>query len=127
MADTDQDTSRDASGSEARTDWAEDRTVLANERTFAAWMRTGMACIGVALGLRVVFSTTQYPMVAKGVAELFVLTSVWIFWSAARRCKDTQSRMDAHDTNAQSHRNMLIISLAMTVGAVATGVILWLL
>jgi putative membrane protein len=86
-----------------------------------------MACIGVALGLRVVFSTTQYPMVAKGVAELFVLTSVWIFWSAARRCKDTQSRMDAHDTNAQSHRNMLIISLAMTVGAVATGVILWLL
>lgn len=86
-----------------------------------------MASIGVALGLRVVFSTTQYPMIAKGVAEVFVLTSVLIFWSAARRCKATQSRMNAHDTNAQSHRNMLIISLAMTVGAVATGVILWLL
>ncbi|RYF18599.1 MAG: DUF202 domain-containing protein, partial [Oxalobacteraceae bacterium] len=33
-----------------RTDFAEDRTVLAHERSFASWMRTGMASVGIGLG-----------------------------------------------------------------------------
>ena len=41
---------------EDRTDWAEDRTILANERTFAGWMRTGMAAIAIAVGLKAVFN-----------------------------------------------------------------------
>ena len=52
---------------DARTAWAEDRTVLANERTFAGWMRTGMACIALALGLKAVFKDTEYPLLAKGI------------------------------------------------------------
>ena len=36
---------------ESRTDLAEDRTVLANERTFAGWVRTGLATVGIGLGL----------------------------------------------------------------------------
>ena len=127
MADHDRNSSSEGDGSDSRTQWAEDRTVLANERTFAAWMRTGMACIGVALGLRAVFAATDYPIVAKGVAELFILCAIFIFASAARRSRNTQTRMDAHDTSAQSQRNMLVTSVAMTAGAVATGVILWLL
>ena len=114
-------------GSDPRTQWAEDRTVLANERTFAAWMRTGMACVGVALGLRAVFSATDYPIIAKAVAELFILSSIQIFWSAARRSKSTQRRIDTHDANAQSVRNMVLTSTVLTAGAIATGVILWLL
>lgn len=126
MANYTSQTDTDRSG-DARTQWAEDRTVLANERTFAAWMRTGMACIGVALGLRVVFSATDYPIVAKAVAELFVLSAIFIFWTAVRRSRATHTRMTAHDTSAQSQRNMLTTSWAMTVGAVAVGAILWLL
>ncbi|MDF1729557.1 MAG: DUF202 domain-containing protein, partial [Sulfitobacter sp.] len=41
---------------EDRTDWAEDRTILANERTFAGWMRTGMASLAVAIGLKAVYA-----------------------------------------------------------------------
>ena len=113
--------------SEQRTKWAEDRTILANERTFASWMRTGMACIGVALGLKAVFSATNHPLIAKGVAELFVLTAVFIFASAARRSYQAQKRISDHDTSAISHKTMVITSCAMALGAVATGVILWLL
>lgn len=36
----------------ARTKWAEDRTVLANERTFSGWARTGLTSLAVALGFR---------------------------------------------------------------------------
>lgn len=64
---------------DTRTNWAEDRTMLANERTFAAWMRTGTACVGLALGLKAVFSDTDYPVIAKSVAELFILCAVLIF------------------------------------------------
>lgn len=112
---------------EQRTDWAEDRTNLANERTFASWMRTGMACIGVALGLKAVFGATDHPWMAKSVAELFIIASVVIFASAARRSYLAQQRIDEHDTKTQSHVGMIITSTSLGFGAVAAGVILWLL
>lgn len=112
---------------EQRTDWAEDRTVLANERTFASWMRTGMACIGVALGLKAVFGATDHPIIAKLVAELFIVTALLIFASAARRGYLAQARIDDHDTKSQSEWSMLVIAAFMMLGAVAAGVILWLL
>lgn len=112
---------------EQRTDWAEDRTTLANERTFASWMRTGMTCIGVALGLKAVFASTDHPIVAKAVAELFIFTAVVIFASAARRSYQAQQRIGEHDTESQSFVGMIVTSGALAVGAVATGVILWLL
>ena len=57
---------------EDRTHWAEDRTSLANERTFAGWMRTGMAAIGVAIGLKAVFGAFEPTWMAKAVASIFL-------------------------------------------------------
>lgn len=119
-------TNKDKSAAQ-RTDWAEDRTVLANERTFASWMRTGMACIGIALGLKAVFGSTENPILAKAVAELFIFSAVIIFTAAARRCYVALRRMDNHDISAQSQTGMIITSTSLAIGAVATGVILWLL
>ena len=110
-----------------RTDWAEDRTVLANERTFAAWMRTGMASVALALGLRAVFGETEYPGAAKIVAELFILTAVMIFFSAMRRGTSTSQRMDTHDAAVQSEKMMRITAAVFSLGAVMTGIILWFL
>ena len=112
---------------QTRTEWAEDRTMLANERTFAGWMRTGMACIGVALGLRAVFRSTDYPWLAKGVAEIFVACAILIFWSAVRKSRETQLRMQDHDVEAQPAYRMTILASLLTFGAVATGIVLWLL
>ncbi|NNE88973.1 MAG: DUF202 domain-containing protein [Silicimonas sp.] len=112
---------------ETRTDWAEDRTVLANERTFAGWMRTGMACIGVALGLKAVFRQTDYPLLAKSVAEVFIVCAIVIFWSAVQKSRQTHKRMSDHDVDAQPARNMTILATILTIGAIATGIILWLL
>ncbi|MCX7560201.1 DUF202 domain-containing protein [Sulfitobacter sp. F26204] len=113
--------------SSTRTAWAEDRTMLANERTFAGWMRTGMACIALALGLKVVFEDTNHPLIAKAVAEVFILVAILIFWAAVTKCRETQKRMDHHDIHAQSHGRMTTLAIILTGGAIATGVILWLL
>ena len=108
-----------------RTDWAEDRTLLANERTFAGWMRTGMACVALALGLRAVFDGTEPTWIAKAVATLFLATAIGIFWASALKSKEAQKRIEEHDTEAQHHSNMVRIAAALSAGAVATGAILW--
>lgn len=126
----DTDLSENPSSSEladTRTAWAEDRTILANERTFAGWMRTGMACIALALGLKAVFKDTEYPLIAKGVAEVFIVVAILIFWAAVSKCRETQKRMDDHDVEVQSHQRMTTLASLLTFGALATGVILWLL
>ncbi|MCK0122364.1 MAG: DUF202 domain-containing protein [Yoonia sp.] len=109
---------------ETRTAWAEDRTMLANERTFAGWMRTGMACVALALGLRALFQETTYPYLAKGVSAVFIVAAVLIFWAAAIKSRKTQKRMDCHAVQAQSHYRMTILASLLTCGAIATGALL---
>jgi len=112
---------------ETRTEWAEDRTLLANERTFAGWMRTGMACIGLALGMKAVFKDAAYPLLAKGVAEIFIVAAIAIFWSALVKSHRAQRRLSDHDVEAQPHQGMTVLAALLTVAAVVTGITLWLL
>ena len=110
---------------EDRTDWAEDRTILANERTFAGWMRTGMACVALALGLKAVFGDFEPTWVPKVVANVFVATGIVIFWLARQKSCQTSRRMDEHATESQSSRSMTLIATILTIGAASTGAILW--
>ena len=112
---------------DTRTAWAEDRTMLANERTFSGWMRTGMAAIALALGLKAVFKDTEHTLIAKGAAEIFIVVAVLIFWSAVAQSRKAQRRMNSHDVAAQSHRRMVVLASILTVAGVLTGMILWLL
>ncbi len=86
-----------------------------------------MACIALALGLKAVFKDTDYPLVAKAVAEVFIIVAILIFWAAVTKCREAQRRMKDHDVEAQSHQRMTTLASILTLGALATGVILWLL
>jgi putative membrane protein len=52
-----------------RTDLSEDRTMLANERTFASWMRTGFAGIGIGLAFNALFTRMEPEWVPKAIAR----------------------------------------------------------
>ncbi|MFP7672594.1 YidH family protein [Marivita sp. S0852] len=112
---------------ENRTDWAEDRTVLANERTFAGWLRTGMASVAIALGLRALFRPYEPTWVPKVVATVFIVAALLIFVSAWRQAKRTKDSLSTHDANGQSRDYITVITIAFGIGTSATGVILWLL
>lgn len=112
---------------EDRTDWAEDRTIQANERTFAGWMRTGMAAVALALGLKAIFGAFEPTWVAKAVATLFLVIAITIFWSARNRARQTLSRLDSHETEPVSTLGFTMLAVALTAGAIATGAVLWLL
>lgn len=111
---------------EDRTDWAEDRTILANERTFAGWMRTGMACVGVAIGLQAVFGELSPVYAARGIATLFAILALIIFFAAWRQSKRTIDRLNSHAAEPVSPTAMGIIAAIMSVGAAGVGIILWL-
>ena len=112
---------------EDRTDWAEDRTTLANERTFAGWMRTGMAALAVAIGLKAIFGDFEPTWMAKAVATLFVATAIMIFIAAATESRKAQKRIESHSAEVQSHGRMTTLATVLTLGSVGTGALLWLL
>ena len=110
---------------EDRTDWAEDRTILANERTFAGWMRTGMASVAVAIGLRAVFRDADPTWVPKLVATIFIVSALAIFWTARNNARTAQDRLTSHAAEIQPSRLFTVLASLFSVGAVATGLILW--
>lgn len=122
MADTD-DGGTGTAGT--RTRWAEDRTVLAHERTFSGWMRTGLGSVGVAIGLRAVFGAAQPTWVPKTVATVFLVAAIVIFWSARNQARIALGRLDSHDAEAQPRRSFTALATILTLGTVATGAVLW--
>lgn len=108
-----------------RTKWAEDRTAMANERTFSSWMGTGLGAIGVAIGMKAVFGAFDPTWAAKAVSSVFLLVVILLFWSAQRQACKTLARLHENDFEATTGRAFTIIASLMTLGAVATGAILW--
>lgn len=108
-----------------RTDWAEDRTILANERTFAGWMRTGMAAVALAVGLRAVFGEFDPTWAAKSIATVFILLAVYIFYAAQDAACKTLGRLNDNQAHAQPTTRMRILSGVFALGALAVGGVLW--
>lgn len=54
---------------------AEDRTSMANERTFSSWMGTGLG----AIGMKAVFGAFEPTWAAKAVASIFIAIAILIF------------------------------------------------
>ncbi|MEW9853693.1 YidH family protein [Novosphingobium sp. M1R2S20] len=110
-----------------RTDLAEDRTVLAHERSFAGWVRTGMASVGIGLGLNALFRALEPGWVAKAIATGFFLIAILIFYSAERRACRIISRLEAHTVSELGSIRIRFMSWSLvTVTVVLTGAI-WLL
>ncbi|MGJ8545881.1 MAG: YidH family protein [Sulfitobacter sp.] len=108
-----------------RTNWAEDRTILANERTFAGWMRTGMASLAVAVGLKAVFGDFDPTWAAKSVASVFVAAAIYIFWAAHDTATKTLKRLEDHHANAQPNKRMKTLALIFSFASLCVGAILW--
>lgn len=112
---------------EQRTDWAEDRTVQATERTYAGWLRTAFAAIGIGLGFRALFGEFDPPWLAKAIATVFILIGGLVSWSAQRNACKTLARLDTHAVDRPARLHMRWLSYLVTSGAVILVAALWLL
>lgn len=79
--------------STSRDDLAEDRTILANERTFGSWMRTSLACVAIGVGFKGLFPTMEPTWVPRAIATGFLLLAVVVIVAAERRATAVLSRL----------------------------------
>jgi putative membrane protein len=57
-----------------RTDWARQRTLLTNERTFSFWIRTGLAAVVACLGIAHLLEFERWPPLTGVIGAMFILT-----------------------------------------------------
>ena len=112
---------------EFRTDLAEDRNIMAMERTFAGWMRTAFAAIGIGLGFRAVFGDFEPPWLARAIATVFIVGGGWLAITAERRACKTLARLDPHEFEAISTPNFKLMAYAVAIGSAVLTAGLWIL
>ncbi len=112
---------------EFRTDLAEDRNIMAMERTFAGWMRTAFAAIGIGLGFRAVFGDFEPPWLARAIATVFIVGGGWLAITAERRACKTLARLDPHEFEAISTPNFKLMAYAVATGSTVLTAGLWIL
>jgi len=70
---------------EAPHDYSIDRTVLANERTYAAWIRTGLAALAAGIAIEKLLAGFMAAWSIRGIAVILILYSALAFGLAAWR------------------------------------------
>ena len=116
-----------ASGPTNRTDYAEDRTILASERTFASWLRTGYAGIGIGLAFNALFVKLEPPWVPRLMATAFLLIAIYIFIAAERRASAVLNRLQPHTVTTARSSNLRLITMTSVVATLALIAAMWLL
>jgi putative membrane protein len=111
--------------SKERTDFAEDRTVLANERTFASWFRTGFASVAIGLGFQALFLKMQPAWAPKAIATLFLLLAIFLFVAAERRARQVLNRLSTHAVKEFSNGRLRIMVVVAIIGVLALIAAMW--
>lgn len=111
----------------SRTDLAEDRTILANERTFAGWMRTALACVAIGVGFHALFPKLEPPWVPRAIATAFLLLAILVIISAERRAMAVTRRLSAHVIVTAQGINLRLFTAAISAGATTLIAAIWLM
>ena len=112
---------------ESRVDLAEDRTLLANERTYAGWMRTGLAAVGIGVGFNALFQQMQPAWVPRAIATAFMLLGIAVAVAAERRACAVHERLSPHVIVEAKAMNLRFITWAMALATLALIAAIWLL
>lgn len=110
-----------------RTDFAEDRTVLANERTFGSWLRTGFGAIGIGLGFHALFGKIHPLWVPRAIATAFLLIAIIIFIAAERRACLVIRRLHTHQVETVKIAVLRLITAVTVAATLALIAAIWLL
>ena len=110
-----------------RTQLAEDRNIMAMERTFAGWIRTAFAAIGIGLAFRVLFGALDPPWLAKAISTLFIAAGAALAFSAQRRACHTMAKLETHSMERASTPRFRLLAYCVIGGAAILIAGLWVL
>lgn len=81
-------------------DYAIDRTVLANERTYAAWIRTGLAALAAGIAIEKFLIDVMPVWSIRSIAVILILFSAAAFLLAAWRYTHLGIKLQVADVKA---------------------------
>lgn len=110
-----------------RNELAEDRTIMAVERTFAGWIRTAFAAIGIGLAFKALFGELDPPWLARVIATIFILLAAFLAVTAEHRACRAVSRMKAHSVDAPDAPHLRYVAWAVAAGSVVLAIAIWLM
>lgn len=90
-------------------------------------MRTGMSAVGIALGFHALFNRMDPSWVPRSISTAFLVTAIFIFWSAERRAAAVCRRLDTHRIRGMHSVNLRLMAIVMTLAALALIAAIWLL
>ncbi len=105
--------------------YALDRTALANERTYLAWTRTGLASLVGGLAVEKYLEGVIPLFGLRLIATSLILFSILSFFISAWRYKTLHVDLDKLDIKMLPISIILIISLFFTICAILALVGLW--
>jgi len=112
---------------EVRTDLAEDRNIMSVERTFAGWLRTALAAIGIGVAFSALFGEFDPPWLAKAIATAFIMGGAVLAFVAQRRACITLAKLSSHHLKPASLPNFKLLSYGLILGALLLVAGLWIL
>lgn len=107
-------------------DLAKIQLVLANERTFAAWIRTGLAFLAAGLAFEHFFQD-DYGLSVPIVSTLLVLLSLTCFVFSTLHFWHLEMRVAAKECRGAPHAMLLIFSAAMVMLSLFAITMFWLM
>lgn len=113
-----------------RTEWAYERSLLANDRTFSAWIRTGLATIAVGFGVTRLLQEVEPAWLVLSIGALFVVVGGGIllmgYWSHRRMLRWLSEDRHLAETRSRKVVGWIVgvITVALILGA---GASLWLI
>lgn len=99
---------------------ASERTLLAAERTFSAWIRTGLTGVGGGLAVAhvLIFKSFEHQVVARMISALLVIWGASIFIYAIIDYQRTCARLKHKGPSKNSLRALLLMTAMLLIVAV---------
>ena len=109
----------------SRNELAEDRTILANERTVGSWMRTSLGCVAIGVGFQGLFPKMEPAWVPRAIATAFLLLAILVIIMAERRAAAVIDRLSTHVVVTARVMNLRLFAALVTLGASALIAAIW--
>lgn len=103
---------------------AAERTVLACERTYSAWVRTGLSAVGAAVGLHAVLKTHVPTLLLHLSGSGLLLFGALCFVAGAARSR-VRAGLLRSTREMLDPRMAVAMNLLLFLGVVAAGASLW--
>lgn len=110
----------------AQHDYAVDRTVLANERTYAAWIRTGLAALAAGIAIEKFLVDVMPTWSIRSIAIILILFSAIAFCLAAWRYTHLGIKLSRTEVKAVPSIVTTVASLTLTLCSLIAFIGLWL-